>query len=144
MNILNPVLLSAIVAGAMLGNTAAASERPPRIGEEKIVPKKPPVAKPAPKAQEKKPVERRAVRQVLDDDIRPAPPAPPPVYAPTLTPPPAERPIHGVPPGPVKLNCVGATCTDNKGGRFNGGIGSSLIGPEGKLCNDNGLTVQCF
>jgi hypothetical protein len=142
MNILKPVFLSVIAAAALIGNVATASERPPRVGEEKIVPKKPADPKTAPEASAKKPIKRRAVRQVLDDDIRPAAPAA--VYAPTLTPPVAERPVHGVPPGPVNLNCVGATCTDSTGGRFNGGVGTTLISPQGKLCNNNGLTVQCF
>ncbi len=141
MNILKPVLLSAILAAAIPGGLAAATERPPLVGEEKIVPKKPADAKPAPDAPAKKPVKRRAVRQVLDDDVRPA--APPTVYAPKLAPHDSALPIHGVPPPPTTLNCVGATCTDANGGRFNGGVGSALISPQGKLCVDNGLTVQC-
>jgi hypothetical protein len=127
MNILKPMLLSAMVATAMLGNLAAA-ERPPRVGEEKIVPKKEKVAKP---------VKRRAVRQVLDDDVRPAAPA-------TVPPPAIARPMPGVPPAPVTLNCMGSTCTDASGGRFNGGVGTTLISPSGKLCSNNGMTVQCF
>ncbi len=141
MNLLKPVFLSAVFTWASLVNVAAATERPPRVGEEKIVPKKTADAKPATEAPAKKPIKRRAVRQILDDDIRPAAPAA--VYAPTLTPPVSERPIHGVPPGPVNLNCVGGTCTDSNGGRFNGGVGSTLISPQGRLCNNNGLTVQC-
>jgi hypothetical protein len=128
MNMLKPMLLSAMVATAMLGNLAAA-ERPPRVGEEKIVPKKEKAAKPLP-------AKRRAVRQVLDDDVRPAAPAT--VAAPALA-----RPMPGVPPAPVTLNCMGSTCTDANGGRYNGGIGTTLIGPQGQLCNDNGMTVQC-
>jgi hypothetical protein len=132
MNILKPMLLSAMVATAMLGKLAAA-ERPPRVGEEKIVPKKEKVAKPAPKPV---PAKRRAVRQILDDDVRPAAPAA--VPAPAIA-----RPMPGVPPAPVTLNCMGGTCTDANGGRYNGGIGTTLIGPQGQLCNDNGMTVQC-
>ena len=142
MNILKPVLLSAIISAAMLANVVAASERPPRIGEEKIVAKKPAEAKAAPEVPAKKPVKRRAVRQILDDDIRPA--AAPAVYAPTLKQPEAGRPIHGIPPAPANIQCVGASCTDSSGARFNGGVGTTLISPQGKLCNNNGLTVQCF
>lgn len=142
MTILKPVLLSAILVTSMLGNIAAASERPPRVGEEKILPKKPQHAAPASAASAKTPVKRRAVRQILDDDIRPA--APPAVYAPTLTRPAAQPQIHGVPPPPATLNCIGGACTDSSGGRFNGGVGTTLISPQGKLCNNNGLTVQCF
>lgn len=138
MNILKPVLLSAIVATAMLGNVAAATERPTRVGETRILPKKPAEARQKPQAPAKKPVKRRAVRQVLDDDVRPA--APPTVYAPRLTPPSSAQPV----PGPVNLKCVGDTCTDANGGRVNGGVGTTLINPQGRLCNNNGLTVQCF
>jgi hypothetical protein len=141
MNILKPVLLSAIVATAMLGNLAAATERPPRVGEEKILPKNPADAKPTPQAPAKKPAKRRAVRQDLDDDVRPA--APPTVYAPQLTPPASPQPMPGVSPSPLNLNCMGGTCTDANGGRFNGGVGTTLISPQGRLCANNGLTVQC-
>lgn len=129
MNLLKPMLLSAMVATAMLGNLAAA-ERPPRVGEVKIVPKKAPAAKPAP-------VKRRAVRQVLDDDVRPVAPAT--VQAPAIA-----QPMPGVAPAPITINCMGGTCTDANGGRFNGGVGTTLISPQGKLCSNNGLTVQCF
>ncbi len=142
MNILKPVLLSAILATAMLSNVAAATERPARVGEEKILPKKPGEVKPSPAAPVKKPIKRRAVRQVLDDDVRPA--APPAVYAPKLATPDASLPVPGAAPGPVHLNCVGGTCADANGGRFNGGVGTTLISPQGRLCNNNGLTVQCF
>ena len=138
MQLLKSVLLSGILATSMLGSLATATERPPRIGEQKIVAPQPDKANVRTAA--KKPIKRRAVRQVLDDDIRPV--APPAVYSPQLTVP-AAQPRPGLPPAPVTLNCVGATCTDAAGGRFNGGIGSTLIGPQGRLCTDNGLTVQC-
>ena len=142
MKLLQPVLLSVMVGGATLAFAAAATERPPRVGEEKIVPKKPGEAPPAPPAPAKKPVKRRAVRQVLDDDVRPA--APPAVYGPQLTPPSSSQSVPGVAPSPLILNCVGATCTDTSGGRYNSGVGTTLISPQGRLCNNNGLTVQCF
>ena len=145
MNILKPVLLSAMVGMAMLGNLAAATERPPRVGEQPILPKKPAAAKPDEQAPAKKPVKRRAVRQVMDDDVRPAarPTAPSTVYAPALTPRDSALPVPGAASGPVNINCVGGTCTDANGGRYNGGVGTTLISPQGRLCNDNGLTVQC-
>ena len=141
MKLLKPVLLCLVAGGATLALAAAATERPPRVGEERILPKKPGDAKPVPSAPAKAPVKRRAVRQVLDDDVRPA--APPTVYVPQLTPPPS-MPVPGVAPSPLILNCVGATCTDPSGRRYNSGVGTTLIGPQGRLCNDNGLTVQCF
>jgi hypothetical protein len=148
MKLLQPVLLSAMFVSALAG-PAAATERPPRIGEHKIVPKivpksapkQPDTAKPAPAAPAKKPAKRRAVRQILDDEVRSA--APSAVYAPQLTHPGAVvQPMSG-PASPVILNCVGASCADASGARFNGGIGTTLISPQGKLCVDNGLTVQC-
>ncbi|UUZ50026.1 hypothetical protein LP420_08235 [Massilia sp. B-10] len=30
------------------------------------------------------------------------------------------------------------------GGAYKGGVGNALIGPDGKLCSNNGITVQCF
>ena len=142
MNLLKPALLSAIFGAAMLCNGAAASERPPRIGEEKILSQKPAQVKPAPQATVKKPVPRRPVRQVLDDDVRPA--APTALYVPSPPRAPAEGAIHGVPPAPANLNCMGGACIDSGGGRFQGGVGTTLISPQGKLCNHNGMTVQCF
>lgn len=142
MNILKPVLLTAIFLGSIVGNVASATERPPRIGEEKILPKKPEQGTATLAAPAKKPIKRRAVRQILDDDIRPV--TPPAVYAPTLTAPRAQPQVHGVPPAPATVNCIGGACSDSNGGRFNGGVGTTLISPQGKLCNHNGLTVQCF
>ncbi len=136
MNLIKPILLSVLFGSALLGNAVLATERPPRLGEQKIV------AKPGAEAPAKKPAKRRAVRQVLDDDVRPV--APPAVYAPQMTPPLSAQPVPGSAPGPVNLNCVGSTCTDANGGRFNGGVGTTLISPQGKLCNNNGITVQCF
>jgi hypothetical protein len=143
MNILKPVFLSAVVFASVLGNIAAATERPPRVGEERIVPKKPGEPTPATQVPAKKPVKRRAVRQVLDDDVRPA--APPVVYAPTLTPPPARSTTMPAPaPSSTTVNCVGGSCVDPAGNRYNGGVGSSVISPQGRLCSNNGMTVQCF
>lgn len=146
---LKTVLLSAIAASAMLGQVAAATERPPRVGEQRIVPSKPSQpndAKPGAQAPAKKPLKRRAVRQVLDDDVRPA--AFPAALAPTLLPPESRLPIPGTisgdTSGPVNLHCVGGTCSDSNGARYNGGVGTTLISPQGRLCNNNGLTVQCF
>lgn len=143
MTILKSVMLSAIVATAMVGNFSGATEPPPRVGSEKIAAKKP-----DPDASKKKPAKRRAVRQILDDDVR-VRAAPPAVYAPQLTPQAREREhagptMPGVAPAPINLNCVGSTCHDANGGRFNGGVGTTLISPQGKLCNNNGMTVQCF
>jgi hypothetical protein len=152
MAMLKSLLLCAIVSTAMLGNLAAATERPPRLGEEKIEAKKPAAEQTRKNAQTKKdeetkkaPPKRRAVRQVLDDDVRPSA-APPAVYAPQLTRPGMQPapPLHGVPPPPANVNCVGAACNDASGGRYNGGVGTTLISPQGRLCNNNGMTVQCF
>jgi hypothetical protein len=137
MNILNALLVGVLLCGATAAS-AAGSERPPRLGEQQSASKK---AADGQAESPKKPPKRRAVRQMLDDEVRPA--NGPALQAPGL-PPPAITPAPGVPPSPVILNCVGGSCTDRNGGRFNGGVGSSLISPEGKLCNNNGMTVQCF
>ena len=136
------VLSSAIIATALASGLASATERPPRIGEHKIVPKKKADDPGAAPVTPQKPVKRRAVRQILDDDVRPAAApaaAPPVVYAPQLTVPPAQAGV----PAAFTPSCVGAACTNTQGARYNSAAGGALIGPQGKLCADNGLTVQC-
>ena len=88
----------------------------------------------------KAPVKRRPVRAQLDDDQ--------PSYRPTLTPPaPVLRepmPQSTLPPGPVILNgCTGGHCNDQNGQRYNP-VGTTLISPQGRLCNNNGISVSCY
>ena len=140
MGILKPVLILAILSSVFLcSNAWAAGEAPPRVGAVRDE------AGPARDAPKKKPPKRRAVRQIIDG--MPVPAAPPPAYAPQLNPPPAgTRPMPSpIAPAPVILNsCNGGACTDAGGARYNGGVGSSLLSPEGRLCNHHGVTIQCF
>jgi hypothetical protein len=127
MSMLKPVLILAILSTSLLCNNAWATDPPPRAGADK------PALKPgakektaAPKARPK----RRAVLQTGDGmPVRAAPPAlampaPPSVPAPAL-----PQPI----PSPQAAD-----------GAYKGGVGTALIGPGGKLCSNNGITVQCF
>ena len=122
-----------------------AQERPPRLGEQ------PEAAKPAPQPAHKddkspkKPVRRRAVPMIVDRMPGPAAPA---VYGPVLAvPSPAPMPATitpVAPPAPVFLNgCDAGGCNGSNGVRYNGGVGTTLLSPEGRLCNNNGVTVQC-
>jgi hypothetical protein len=108
----------------------------------------------------KPPLRRRSVQMTVDG-MRPS--APPAVYAPTLTPSPAPSytpslsnsaalPSPGLPAPstirtpdrPVFINsCDAGGCISTDGARYNGGVGATLIGPQGRLCNRNGATVQC-
>lgn len=142
MSILKPVLILVILSATMVCNNAWATDPPPRPGatrpapdpaapaketneakEANVVPK----AKPAP-AQARRP--RRAVRQ-LDNGMppRPAPPALAMPAPPAVPPPALPQPV----PSPRTQD-----------GSYKSGVGNALISPQGKLCSDNGITVQCF
>lgn len=142
-----------LVASLTVSSAVWATDPPQRVGATrpvktdepgKTVPAEQPVAdekadaaKPAAQATSKKP-KRRAVYQHFDEI--PVRTMPPQVYAPQLTPRIDPAPV----PPPVTLNCVGAACSDSNGGSYRGGVGTSLISPQGRICNNNGLTVQCY
>jgi len=90
----------------------------------------------------KPPLKRRAVHQVVETMPRNSSPI---SYGPVLTPP-SARPLPSVmPPSPVPIgSCLGASCTDTGGTHYNGGVGTTLLSPSGRLCNNNGTTVSCF
>lgn len=153
MKILTSALLSATLAWS---GAAWATDPPPRYGATRqakpVVPAKPAAEKVDPagtapdKAEPAKPEaqtprtkpKRRAVHQQLDDiPTRLEPSA---VYAPKLSPRIDPTPV----PPPTTLNCIGAACTDASGGSYRGGVGTSLISPQGRICNNNGITVQCY
>ncbi|MES2320971.1 MAG: hypothetical protein V4633_01780 [Pseudomonadota bacterium] len=128
------ISLPSLVLIACVAGHVSAVERPPRAGEVEQQAKK---DKPAPK---KAPSKRRAVSQVIDSTPRIAAPRPPPLSQPPLFLPPAS-----VPPSPVPImRCDAGGCVDTSGTRYNGGVGTTLLSPQGKLCNNNGVTVQCF
>jgi len=136
MSILKPVLILAILSTSLLCNKAWATDPPPRPGATRPAPaaksddaksKDANGAKPAPaKARPK----RRAVRQQIDGmPVRPAPPALAMPAAPSVPPPALPQPV----PSP-----------QTQDGSYKSGVGNALISPQGKLCSDNGITVQCF
>ena len=139
------------------GKQASPKEKPPK----KLAPR---AGKPAPpaapaRAQDGEEVEQQPaspkppVRRAVPAVIESVTPARPPVYGPVLTPLPApagtQRPNPGVPApslpsGPPVLNsCDAGGCTDTSGGRFNGGVGTTLIGPQGQACVRGAAGIQC-
>jgi hypothetical protein len=85
---------------------------------------------------------RRAVRQ----QIATMPDAPRPQPGDTYRPGPSPLPPAVVlaPPAPVQLiGCDGGGCNGADGKRYNG-TGAAVINPQGRLCNRNGSSVQCF
>ena len=139
MGILKPVLILAILSSALLCNNAWATTPPPRVGAT------PDVAQPEPKpdsapAPAKQAAKRRAVRQIIDGTPPPAP-APQVYHAPPGLPPVGVTPS----PSPLILNgCTGGVCIDADGAQYHGGVGTTLIGPQGRVCSNNGVTTQCF
>lgn len=152
--------LAILVATLGFSASAWATDPPPRVGATKPLPaaeqakakdkekqkdklKDEATAKPGPA---KKP-QRRAVYQQFDELPMRTPPTA--VYAPTLTPRDdiaRDRLLPRVDPTPappVTINCVGAACSDASGGSYRGGVGTSLINQDGRICNNNGITVQC-
>jgi hypothetical protein len=100
------------------------------VGEQPIGPKKPGEAKPSQDTAKKPPLKRRAVRQQQEGmPVRPAPPALAMPAPPAVPPPALPQPI----PTP-----------QTQDGSYKSGVGNALIRPQGKLCSDNGITVQCF
>ena len=130
-----------------------AQERPPRIGETpKEINRPKPVkakvkaeAEAETKQEPKQPVKRRAVPLVIDSMPGPTPPA---AYGPVLTPqtttpvPPSITPAPSTAPAIIN-RCDSGGCTDTNGVRYNGGVGTTLLGPQGRVCHNNGITVQC-
>lgn len=131
MNALKPALIALLMACA--GAHAQQQEPAPVAREQASVPE----VQPPPR---RKPLKRRSVQQVIE----PTPRIVTEPYRPILeVRPPA--PLPQTIPGPVRMNsCDGASCTDVNGARFNGGIGTTLIGPQGQLCNKGLVNAQCF
>lgn len=139
MAILKPILMLAILSSVMVCNNAWATEPPPREGAPR--PEAKPAAQPAPDAAKKKPAKRRAVRQNMDDAPAPV------VYTPRPSPaaPVGVQPLPSPVAPPQILNgCPGGACTDASGARYHGGVGTTLLSPQGRVCSNNGITVQCF
>jgi hypothetical protein len=124
---------------------APARDQAPPSGEPPTGKPEPDVApdKPQPK---KKPIKRRSVQQIIST----MPAAPPIVtegYRPTLTPPapPTMSPPIATPAPPVLINgCNAGGCNDVNGTHYNPGVGNATVSPQGRLCNRNGNSMQCF
>ncbi len=164
-------LLAAALAAALPGAMALSGEPPEKVGATREVTAPPgrtgaSAENAQPTAADKKPeaaaqggknakgakpphpskiAPRRSVRLILDDmpgasrpvGVQPIPlPSQHAVPAPVLT---IPGPTTFIPSG-----CQGAGCTDPHGNRYQGGVGTTLIGPQGRLCSHNGITVQCF
>lgn len=142
MTCLKPASIAFLLACSLAAAGARAQQAPvpdpqPQPSEQAAAVAAP--AAPAP-SKPRKPLKRRSVRQVIE----PTPRIGAEPYRPILE----VRPPIPLPqtiPGPVRMNsCDGAGCTDVNGNRFNGGIGTTLIGPQGQLCNKGPVTAQCF
>ncbi len=148
------VLVAVLCSAGWASATAGATEPPPRPGatpfppaaeadaDVKAAPPKPDAQKKDPSAKKPAP-RRRAVYQQFD---RPLMTTPPVGAQPLPTPIPTPAPVQVV-PGPTTFipnGCLGGNCNDPGGNRYQGGVGTTLIGPQGKLCSNNGVTVQCL
>lgn len=118
------------------------SAEPDKAAPNKTDPNK---ANPTKDERKKAPVKRRAVHQIVDGMERPAPRVGyGPVLHPTVLAPVPALPTV-MPPSPAVIGgCMGGTCTDTSGTRYQGGVGTTLLSPTGRLCNNNGATVTCF
>lgn len=146
MRIVKPVLLAVLLSSALFHGMALATEPPPRVGATPLVQGEAGRAAPKADASKKKPQQkRRAVYQVFDGMPGTAPPVGvQPLPSPSPLAPPASMTAV---PGPTTFlpsGCHGAACSDPAGNRYQGGVGTTLIGPQGRLCSNNGITVQCF
>jgi hypothetical protein len=123
-----------------------AAQQPPRKPGEQPVQGQP-QGRRGKTGQQKKPVpRRRAVPAIIGS--MPAPSAPQ-AYGPVLhelapqTTMPAPAPA-GLPPPATITGCIGNQCNDTSGKSYQTGVGNTALDPNGRLCNRNGQTVQCF
>jgi hypothetical protein len=88
------------------------------------------------------PIQRRSVQQLIEPTPRIG--VATPSYGPALTPrPPAA--LSGPSPAPVRINgCDAGGCNDTSGQRYNGGVGNTLLSPQGQLCTKGVIGAQCF
>lgn len=141
MDSLKPALFALILvlplASAAAGAQQQAPADPPAAKEAAADPAAQPV--PPPK---RKPIKRRSVQQVIE----PTPPIVTDGYRPTLvTRPPAALPGTAPAPSSPRMNsCDAGGCTDTSGARYNGGVGNTLLSPQGQLCTKGVVSAQCF
>jgi hypothetical protein len=143
MDYLKPALTALLLAMSLASAGVGAQERTqtaPSAAQAPAAKTEPgPDAKPA-VPPKRKPIKRRSVQQVIE----PTPRIVTDGYRPTLE----VRPPSALPApvaGPVRMNsCDAGGCTDTSGARFNGGVGNTLIGPQGQLCTKGVVNAQCF
>ena len=141
MNCMKPASIAVLLACslAVAGARAQPQQLPePPAGNAAAAPAH---AAPAPApAPARKLIKRRSVQQVIE----PTPRIVTDGYRPTLTVrPPAALP--GPLPPPTRMNsCDAGGCFDTGGVRYNGGVGSTLLSPQGQLCTRGVVNAQCF
>lgn len=148
-------LNSALLLMVALGLPVAALASPPQRAETAPAAKN---LKPDPKALKKKPVKRRSARQVIESTPRIVAPATE-AYGPTLYPAAPRTAVTTTlpapvlpspsatlqPPPPAQVNsCIGNGCNDTSGTRYTGGVGTTVLDPQGRNCIRTGATIQCF
>jgi hypothetical protein len=141
---------AALIAATLLAAAGAHAQEqpPPEKPAAEIVKPAPPTEKPAAEVPiqpapppNRKPIKRRSVQQVIE----PTPPIVTEGYRPTLTVrPPAALPSASQQTQPRLNSCDAGGCTDTSGARYNGGVGNTLIGPQGQLCTKGIVGAQCF
>ncbi len=90
-------------------------------------------------APAQRPMPRRPVPQIIE---RMPPSAPPPRVA--LPPLPSSAPLRA-PSAPQPLgNCGVGGCYDAGGAWQGNGVGNTTVAPNGKLCQRNGIWLQCL
>lgn len=137
----------------------AQPEQTPQAQEEKAggMPLQPrhqevdPSARPAPQQKEPAKTDRRqdpkkqaraAPRRSVQQQVARVPEVEPSPGVPMAAPPVAQ-PV-AVRPGPEQVNCLGNTCNDAAGTRYQTGVGNAAVSSQGRLCTQHGKTMQCF
>jgi hypothetical protein len=90
-------------------------------------------------APPQRPMPRRPVPQIVE----PMPPraAPPRVAMPPLPP---SAPLRAPSPPQPLVNCGAGGCYDAGGAWQGNGVGNTSVAPNGKLCQRNGIWLQCL
>ncbi|GJJ04860.1 hypothetical protein RugamoR64_53980 [Duganella rhizosphaerae] len=93
-------------------------------------------------APARKPMPRRPVPQIIQH--MPVVKQAPQVAMPTAPPSPSLQTLLNPPNAPKALNNCGPTgCNDASGARINNAGPGTAISPSGKVCNRNGVWLQC-
>lgn len=137
----------------------AQPEQTPQAQEEKAggMPQQPrhqevdPSARPAPQQQDPAKTDGKAgarkqaqsaPRRSVQQQVARVPEVQASPGVPTAAPPPAQP--QALRPGPAQVNCLGNTCNDAAGTRYQTGVGNAAVTSQGRLCTQHGATMQCF